>query len=106
MNNMWKVSLFGFVMSIFMAGVVSTALDDDNETLFLSSKDNSFYGKLSVLSSTFVPTALLPLEEFSAFLDNSLLGKINPQCIEDSRHYVKALGNQSDWALSSTAYFI
>ena len=89
-------------MSILTTGLSSLAPDAEIEAMFLSSKGNDFYGKLSNISSTFAPTALLPLEEFEAFSDKSLLRKINRKCIEDSRHYVKSLWNESEWALSST----
>ncbi len=70
----------------------------DAEILPLSSEAER---KFSILSSKYVPTAFLPMEEFDIVSDNSPLRKINQQCIEDSRHYVKALWNQSEWALSS-----
>ena len=90
---------YGFVILMFTTWVYSFG---DAETLPLSSEvERAFYGKLSILSSKFAPTAFLPLEEFDTFSDNSPLRKIDRQCIEDSRHYVKALWNQSEWALSS-----
>ncbi len=98
---MWEMIWYSFLMSMF-AVVSSMSLVADNEAIFLSSEENHFNEKLSILSSKFAPTALLPLEEFDVFSDKSPLRQINRQCIEDSRHYVKALWNQSEWALSST----
>lgn len=44
---------------------------------------------------------LIAFRRIYGLADNSSLRKMNQQCIEDSRHYVKALWNQSQWASSS-----
>ena len=109
MKNTWNIMLLcGFVMLMFTAGISSSIGPySDNKTILLldGSKENDNFFKLSIiLSSSFAPTALLPFEELNASSDNSPLRNINQQCIEDSRHYVESLWNQSEWALSSTYY--
>lgn len=92
MKKLWKWFCYGFSISILFIDI-SNVSADVNDAL-LGPKENELYEKLS---STFVPTALMPLNEG----DYSHI--INQKCIEDSRHYVKALLNQSEWALSSNS---
>lgn len=105
MKHTRKMISYGFVITMFTTVFFSFGCDARDLPL-ISEAESDFYGKLSILSSNFVPTALLPLEEFDNFSDNSSLRKIDRQCIEDSRHYVKALSKQSEWALSSMLKFI
>ncbi len=77
------MTLYDFVISMFTTWVYSFG---DAETLPLSSEEKrAYYGKLSILSSKWAPTAFLPLEEFYTFPDNSPLRKIDRQCIDYRR---------------------
>lgn len=92
MKKLWKYFYYVFSISMLLMDTSTVSGDDVINTLF-SPKENELYEKLS---STFAPTALIPLDEPYSHT-------INQQCIEDSRHYVKALLNQSEWALSSNS---
>lgn len=84
MKKLWKWLCYSFLILILFIDT-SIVSADVNDAL-LSPKENELYEKLS---STFVPTALMPFHI------------TNQKCVEDSRYYVKALLNQSEWALSS-----
>lgn len=47
--------------------------------------------QLSIISTTFIPTAYLPLDPNGT----------NRKCIEDSLHYARAFANRSQWAVTS-----
>ncbi len=106
MKTTWNMIFYGFVLSIFTVEIYFLGCGAETSPPLSSEGESDFNKKLYLLSSKFVPTAFLPLEEFYTFSDNSSLRKIDRQCIEDSRRYVKALWNQSEWALSSILKFI
>ena len=68
-------------ITISMASSAGNLFQDFNPEMY----------QLSVISSNFIPTATAQ--------------NISRNCLDDSHHYVKALRNQSQWALSSKSCY-
>lgn len=97
--------ILGFLLVLTLAASFGNARKtksslSPNITDWSGQKDYELLEYLS-FSSRFVPTALWAdnTGDYGSVDSTDLM--INPQCVIDSRQYVQALWNRTEWALSS-----
>ena len=104
--------IFGFLLVLTLTASFGNAGKTSRSSLSLNITDwsgqNKDYELLEYLSfsSRFVPTALWADNTGDYGTVDSTDLMINPQCVIDSRAYVQALWNRTEWALSSKNYLI